>query len=148
MKAEDLVKQYRMIPHEENGFYLERHYEAKEKGRPASGSIYYYIGAKEVSQFHVIDCDEYWSYNAGEPVEIWQITPEGKLYKNLLGIGLGLEPLVHIPAGNMFAAKHFENAVDGTFVTCITVPRFKYEGWRLVPKKEVLETCPEAKAFY
>lgn len=148
MKAEDLVRQYRMIPHEENGYYLERHYETKEEGRPASGSIYYYIGPEEVSQFHVIDCGEYWIYSAGSPLEIWQITPDGEVSKSLLGIGLGLEPLAYIPAGNIFAARHLPNAEDGTFVSCITVPRFKYDGWRLVEKAELREKYPQALAFF
>lgn len=148
MRAEALVKLYRMIPHEENGFYLERHYESKEAGRPASGGIYYYLGPEEISQFHVIDCDEYWVYVAGSPLEVWQITPEGEVKKQLLGAGLGLEPMVHIPAGNIFAARHLPTAEDGTFVTCITVPRFQYEGWRLVEEKEILEKYPQAEEFF
>lgn len=148
MRAEDLVKQYRMLPHEENGFYLERHYEPQEEGRPASGSIYYYLGPEEISQFHVLDCDEYWTYVAGTPLEIWQITPDGHLSKALLGAGLGLEPLVHIPAGNLFAAKHLPQAEDGTFVCCLTVPRFQYTGWRLITEEQMRAQWPSAAAFF
>lgn len=148
MRADALVKLYRMLPHEENGFYLERHYEAVGQERPTSGSIYYYLGPEEKSEFHVIDCDEYWVHCAGSPVQIWQITPDGDLIKSMLGVGLGLEPLVHIPAGNVFGAKHLAEAEDGTFVSCITVPRFCYEGWRLVPKTEVLELNSEVEEFW
>lgn len=148
MRAEELVKQYRMFPHEECGYFLERHYEDKHSDRPASGAIYYYLGPEEKSNFHVIDCDEYWVHNAGTPLEIWLIAVDGVLTKKLLGVGLGLEPMVHIPAGTIFGAKHLAGAEDGAFVTCITVPRFKYEGWRLVPQEEVLAKCQDAKGFF
>lgn len=147
MRAEDLVRQYRMIPHEEDGAFLERHYEDRVSARPASGAIYYYLGPEQKSNFHVIDCDEYWVHNAGTPLEIWLIAADGTLTKKLLGVGLGLEPMVHIPKGTIFGAKHLACAEDGAFVTCITVPRFKYEGWRLVEKEELLTKCPAASAF-
>lgn len=148
MKAEDLVRQYRMLPHEENGFYLERHYEAEGEARPASGSIYYYLGPTDESQFHVIDCDEYWVHSAGTPLVIWKISPEGVVSRSMLGVGLGLEPLVHIPAGTIFGAKHLPEAEDGAFVSCITVPRFQYAGWRLVPEEEIRTKYPEAAGFF
>lgn len=148
MRAEDLVRQYRMMPHEEQGFYLERHYEDNSGKRPSSGSIYYYLGPEESSQFHVIDCDEYWVHSAGTPLEIWLISPNGEIRKQLLGVGLGLEPLVHIPAGTIFGARHLPGAEDGAFVACITVPRFQYAGWKLVEKEELLAKYPEVKDFY
>lgn len=148
MKAEDLLRQYRMMPHEEDGAFLERHYEDNSGKRPASGAIYYYLGPEQKSNFHVIDCDEYWVHNAGTPLELWLIAADGVLSKKLLGVGLGLEPMVHIPKGTIFGAKHLAAAEDGALVTCITVPRFKYEGWRLVEKQEVLAKCPEAVEFF
>lgn len=148
MKVDELVKYYRMDVHEENGAYLERHYKAGDEERPASGSIYYYLGPKELAQFHVIDCDEYWAYSGGSPLEIWQFSPTGELTRSRLGLGLGLEPLVYIPAGTWFGAKHFAGAEEGTFLSCITVPRFQYEGWRLISEQEITEKYPEAKEFY
>lgn len=148
MKVDELVKYYRMEVHEENGAYLERHYEASGQERPASGSIYYYLGPEELAQFHIIDCDEYWAYAGGTPLEIWQFSPEGRLTRSRLGLGLGLEPLVYIPAGTCFGAKHFAGAEEGTFLSCITVPRFQYEGWQLLSQEEMLAKYPEAKEFF
>ena len=148
MNVDELVKYYRMDVHEENGAYLERHYEAKGEVRPASGSIYYYLGPEELAQFHVIDCDEYWAYAGGTPLEIWQFSPEGELTRSRLGLGPGLEPLAYIPAGTVFGAKHFSKAEEGTFVSCITVPRFDYAGWRLFSEQEITVKYPEAKEFF
>lgn len=148
MNVDELVKYYRMDVHEENGAYLERHYEAKGETRPASGSMYYYLGANELAQFHVIDCDEYWAYSGGSPLEIWQFSTNGELKRSPLGLGVGLEPLIYIPAGTVFGAKHFPGAEEGTFLSCITVPRFQYEGWRLLTEEEIIAQYPEAKEFF
>lgn len=136
MRADELAKLYRMQPHEENGSYVERHYPDDSGQRPASGSIYYFLGNNEKAQFHVIDCDEYWNYVAGSDLELW-LVQDGKLTKKVLGLGSGKELLVYIPKGTIFGAKHFAGADDGTFVTCITVPRFDYKGWRLISVEDL-----------
>lgn len=148
MKAEDAIVLYGMSPHEENGHFVERHYTHDGSGRPASGSIYYYLGADEVSEFHTIDCDEYWTFAAGEPVDIWSISPSGELEIKRLGIGAGLEPMAFVRAGTTFGARHRSGADDGTLIVCITVPRFTYAGWRLVPREEVASLCPSALEMY
>lgn len=148
MRAEDAAMSYSMRPHEENGSFVERHYAARGDGRPASGSIYYYLAKDEVSNFHVIDCDEYWVWSAGSPLETWTIAEDGSLERKILGLGPGMEPMVFFPSGSFFAARHRGDADDGTFVTCITVPRFHYEGWRLVPQDEVVARCAEAADFF
>lgn len=147
MTANELAKLYKMQPHEENGTYVERHYVDDSDKRPHSGSIYYFLGSKEKAQFHILDCDEYWAYVAGSDLELWLIK-DGKLTQKTLGTGDGKEPLIYIPQGTIFGAKHFGNPTDGTFLSCITVPRFEYKGWRLVEQKELEQLCPQAKSFF
>lgn len=146
MRADVLAKLYKMQPHEENGSFVERHYLSKGNDRPDSGAIYYFLGNKEKALFHQIDCDEYWAYVAGADLEVWLIV-KGELTKKVLGVGDGKEPLLYIPKGTIFGAKHFANAQDGTFISCITVPRFDYQGWRLIGQDEVERICPEVKNF-
>ena len=146
MTAGELAKLFEMQPHKENGSYVERHYPDVGGVRPASGAIYYFLGNEEKARFHVIDCDEYWNYVAGSDLELWLVA-EGQLTKKVLGLGPGREPLVYIPKGTIFGAKHFENAADGTFVTCITVPRFDYRGWRMLDGEEMVKICPATKDF-
>lgn len=150
MFASEAVRCYSMTAHEENGAYAERHYPDDSRRRPDSGCIYYYLAPGEVSMFHIIDCDEYWVWCAGTPLEIWQIDPSGSLSISLLGLGSGMEPAVRVRKGVCFGAKQAagQTEMDGTFVTCITVPRFRYDGWRLVPKDDVIRSCKEASAFF
>lgn len=77
--AKELVKKYEMQKHEENGMFIECNDDINEDKRHPSGFIYYYVSPGEKTEFHKIDCDEYWSYNAGSTIELWVINLEGKL---------------------------------------------------------------------
>ncbi|MDO5445579.1 MAG: cupin domain-containing protein [Eubacteriales bacterium] len=148
MKANDLIKKYKMDYHVENGLFVERHYLSDKTGRADSGSIYYYIAPGEITQFHRIDCDEYWCHNAGSDIEIWSFTPEGFLRKYILGTSENAEPLVFFRKGEIFASRLPEESPDGSFITCITVPRFSYDGFELIEKEKMLEMFPESSDFW
>ena len=148
MTAKELAERYHLTAHPENGSFLERHYENVGEGRAASGSIYYYVAEDERTAFHRIDCDEYWCYNAGSPLDVWQIDPKGGLTVTRLGTDEGCEPLLYVRTGTLFASRHGEAYADGTFLTCITVPRFRYEGFTMLSREEVLELCPAAEEFF
>lgn len=148
MKARELMQKYAMEPHVENGSFLERHYPAAEPGRPESGSIFYYVAPGEHTEFHRIDCDEYWCYNAGEALEIWSFGPDGTLRRQLLGTCEDAQPFAFFRRGEIFASRLRKDAEDGCFVTCITVPRFCYEGFELFEKEKMIALFPEAEAFW
>ena len=148
MRADQLIHRYSMEKHIENGMFIEKHYEHKGEGRPASGSMYYYVVPGEITEFHVIDCDEYWISNAGATLEIWCIEPDGTLQKYYCGTDEGAEPVVYFPKGVIFGSRLSKDAQDSAFVTCITVPRFTYEGSRIFSKEEMIEKYPETKSFW
>lgn len=149
MTAKELTARFSMDPHAENGTFLERHYEHSGPERAASGSIFYYVAPGERTKFHSIDCDEYWIYNEGAPLELWQIAPDGALSVRLLGTEEGCEPFIHVPKGNIFASRHRdEKPEDGTFITCVTVPRFTYEGFTLFEDGDVQKQYPQLKPFF
>ncbi len=148
MSAYGLAKRFGMKIHEENGLYVERHYKNKSNERAASGSIYYFLDKDEKSDFHRIDCDEYWCYNAGSTLELWIINPDGKLNICKCGITEDAEPTIYIPSGAIFASRHSSDCNDGTFITAITVPRFKYEGFELFDKDEILKKYPFVSNFW
>ena len=148
MRAEELVKRYAMQTHPENGCFVERHYPAAEPGRPASGSIYYFVGPAERTKFHRVDCDEYWCYIAGTPLEVWQFAKDGSLSVTRLGVEPDCDPLLYIEKGVVFAARHGQQVEEGTFLSCITVPRFSPAGFTLLEKEEMLDRYPAAKAFF
>lgn len=129
--AESLMQRYSMDPHVENGAFVEKHFEHKGDGRASSGSIYYYVAPGEVTKFHSIDCDEYWCYIKGSPLEISMIDEDNNLTKTMLGIEEGCEPVVYVRKGMIFGSKHPKKCSEGTFLSCITVPRFDPEGFKL-----------------
>jgi len=146
--AEELLERYNMSAHVENGSFLERHYISREPGRPASGSIYYYVSPDEITKFHYIDCDEYWCYIAGSPLEIWQISPEGEISTSMLGTEVGCDPLIYLKKGVKFASRHPVKEQEGTFLTCITVPRFRDEGFTLCNDEDIIRDYPKTAEFF
>lgn len=148
MRADELKERYRMQGHEENGLYLEKHYPFQGDGRASSGSSLFYVEKGERTLFHRIDCDEYWCYHAGGTLEIWSVSPEGILTKSLFGVEKGAEPFIYFPKGVSFASKSMPDAEDGTFFSCITVPRFSYSGFTLVSREEICSLCRDTKAFF
>lgn len=148
MTAEELIRKYSMAAHAENGLFAERHYEHTGEGRAASGMIYYYVAPDERTEFHRIDCDEYWCYVCGSPLDVWMIDEKGSLSVKRLGIEKDCEPAVYVRSGVSFASRHAAKYDEGTFISCITVPRFSYEGFRLIDRDEVTVLCPAAKDFF
>lgn len=151
MRADELNRYYHMAEHPENGTFLELDCGeggADAAGRLPSGAIYYYVAPGEHTAFHRIDCGEYWCCNAGEPLELWTVDTQGKLSIRKLGLGEGCEPLEYFPAGVLFASRARKGAPDGTFLTCITVPHFQYEGFEMFDREYMIGMYPETAGFY
>ncbi|MBQ0110048.1 MAG: cupin domain-containing protein [Clostridiales bacterium] len=148
MRAEELIKRYTTERHVENGVFVERHYVSEKEGRADSGSIFYYVAPGERTEFHRIDCDEYWCHNAGEDIEIWSFSKGGELKKLLLGTSENASPFVFFKSGEIFASRMKKESRDGAFVTCITVPRFTYDGFEMFGKEKMISLYPESKGFW
>lgn len=146
--AESLAERFGLTAHVENGAFALRHYPSEEPGRPSSGAIYYYVAPEEYSKFHRLDCDEYWCYVKGSPLELWQFDEDGRLTVSMLGVGDGCEPLIWLRHGVTFGSRHRPGETEGTFLSCLTVPRFTYEGFVLVEDDEILRLYPAAKDFF
>lgn len=148
MSADELIKKYTMEEHQEKGLFIERHYEDKSGSRPASGSIYYYVSPGMHSEFHRIDCDEYWCHNAGSNLDVWVIDKDGHLQIKKCGVEDNAEPFIRFAKGEIFATRLSVDAADGAFITCITVPRFTYDGFEIIEKEKMIAKYPETKDFW
>ena len=118
------------------------------KQRALAGSIYYLLDGTDISAFHQIDCDELWYYHEGTGMRLYVLKKDGRLVQHRLGSRLsqGALPMVRLEAGDIFAAENLDQ--DGyTLISCMTAPKFRYEGWRLVSQDELLALCPEAGAL-
>ena len=146
----DYRAQFGLEPHVEGGAFRELYREGERPaGRPAHGVIYYELGRGERSEFHTLDADEYWLWHGGSALEIWELDAEGALVKKwLLGMEEGAEPCALLPAGSIFGARHLRPDDAGTLVSCVTVPEFTYEHYRILSEDEVRALCPAASAFF
>lgn len=52
------------------------------------------------------------------------------------------------PENGVFIEQHYPWAPDGSLITCITVPRFSYEGFEMFSREQMEEMNPEIKAFW
>ena len=149
----EIVRELKLEKHPEGGWFAEVYTApvsfAEGSGQRAlAGSIYYLLGGADISAFHEIDCDELWYYHEGTGMRLYVLKKDGSLVQHLLGSRLsqGALPMVRLEAGDIFAAENLDQ--DGyTLISCMTAPKFRYEGWRLVSRDELLALCPEASAL-
>ncbi|MDO4484863.1 MAG: cupin domain-containing protein [Clostridia bacterium] len=146
-----LAERFRLDPHVEGGSFRELYRDTPDgtpRPRQAHGVIYYMLDQGEMSDFHVLDSDEYWMYHAGSTIELWSVMPDGSMKKDLLGLTEGAEPVALLKAGVIFGARHLSPEDEGTLMSCVTVPEFSYEHYRILPKEEMLRTYPASEPFF
>lgn len=152
-RVPEIIEQLHLSGHPEGGWFSEvytspRILATADGDRALAGSIYYLLGKQGKSSFHQIDCDEIWYYHEGIGMRIYILKDNGRIEERLLGknFSKGELPMVIVPAQSVFAAENI--APEGyTLISCMTTPKFRYQGWRLVPKAELFVRYPEAKAL-
>lgn len=142
-RVQQLKDSYRLEAHPEGGWFAEVYTAPFETdGRPLAGSIYFLLDAGERSQLHQIDCEEIWYWHEGCALRI-TVLQKGSREDYLLGPDCesGQRAMVCIPKDAIFSAEKLDP--DGyAFVSCVTTPKFRYEGFRLVPDSELRELLP------
>lgn len=53
-----------------------------------------------------------------------------------------------MPAGVTFGARPVKGASGAMLCSCVWVPEFMYEHYRILTKDEVIAKCPEAAKFF
>lgn len=111
------IRLLRLRPHPEGGYYREV-YRSPETipaaslpgryggRRSFSTAIYFLLAAGQYSAFHRLKSDEIWHFYAGAPIDIFIISPDGKLARIRLGNDpvVGGTPQCIVKAGSWFAA--------------------------------------------
>ncbi len=112
--------------------------------RPYSGSIYFLLRDSDLSHFHEIDCEELWYFHEGCGVKITVLSKDGTRSELLLGPDCekGQSMMVAVRPGDIFAAENLDPK-GYTFMSCMTTPKFTYEGFRLVYKAELQKNFPD-----
>ena len=116
--AEYWIKQLRLRPHPEGGYYRET-YRSPEiiamadlpkryKGRRSfATAIYFLLRGNQISAFHRLKSNEIWHFYDGSPISIFVIGKDGHLTTAKLGLNAveGEQPQFVIKAGSWFAAR-------------------------------------------
>jgi predicted cupin superfamily sugar epimerase len=136
-------------PHVEGGFFRETYRSPAMSGnRNASTGIYFLLEDGIFSAFHRIASDEMWHFYDGNPLNIYEIDPSGKLTIHKLGLNvpLGEYPQLVITAGNWFASR-VAGEQGFTLVGCTVAPGFDFADFEMGSRKMLLETYPEHAAL-
>lgn len=145
--SEILKRVYKLEKHSEGGWFSEVYTAPfSMDGRALAGSIYFLLDGIEISHFHQIDCDELWYFHEGCGLKI-TVLEDGRKQEYFLGSNVenGERHMIPIQKGAVFAAENLDK--DGyTFISCVTTPKFRYEGFRLVGKNEIREKYPDIAA--
>ena len=151
-KAEYWIDKLQLLPHPEGGWYKEVYRSEEEiqndslphgfKGsRSYMTSIYFLLGKKDISRFHILGSDEIWYYNQGCSCTIQMIDKAGN-YSNATAGPEG-EMQVIIPNNTYFAAEvNPSKEADFILVSCAVAPGFDFQDFRLVEQQELEALCP------
>jgi uncharacterized protein len=158
----NLIQSLNLQPHPEGGYYNETYrsqetYTLSRGIRSISTSIYFLLGIKDRSRFHVIKSDEIWHHYDGLPLEIHEITAEGLYKVTLLGKDLsdGQVPQYCVSKGHIFGSKiassynkeaglkQKDEQYRYTLVGCTVTPGFDFEDFHLFSTLSLLEQYPQ-----
>lgn len=144
---EEWIKELNLEAHPEGGFYL-RTEESEEtitrqnKTRKLYTSIYFVLTEESPSHFHQLTADEIWYYHDGEPLTVHCIYEDGTYEAVKVGKYTEKGERLHfnVPAGTIFGSTVEK---DYSLVSCVVVPGFDFEDFKLFTKEELLKDYPE-----
>jgi uncharacterized protein len=135
-RVDSLISILQLQPHPEGGRYVEI-YRSKDlvardgRDRSAGTAIHFLLERGEQSRWHVVDADEIWVYNEGDPLELITLDPEThELTRTVLAPPetQGARPMAVVPRGIWQAARPLG---DYTLVACTVSPGFEFAGFAL-----------------
>jgi uncharacterized protein len=134
--AEEVIRNLRLEPHPEGGFYREtfRDQALLPSGRNACTAIYFLLPAGERSRWHRVDASEIWLWHAGGPLELSVAANGTPPTMVLLGPDLagGQVPQAVVPKDAWQQAA--PAAGTWSLVSCVVAPGFTFEGFELALK--------------
>lgn len=149
-----LVTQLDLKPHPEGGYFKEWYRSPQASlypqmsGSPRSlcTSIYFLLEEGQFSALHRIKSDEIWHFYAGNPLEIVEITEDGKWQTTLLGNGLSAnEQLTHVvKAGRWFGSRPSQGSTF-SLVGCTVAPGFDFADFEMPDQSYFLTQFPHLK---
>lgn len=149
MMSEQIIKNLKLLPHPEGGYYKEM-YRAEQKinldngkSRNVSTAIFYLLENEDKSRFHRIASDELWFFHQGNPLEILSIQ-NGNLIKTVLGNNFEDGEVLQavIPAHTWFASR-VKNSKGYALVSCTVAPGFDFADFELADRDKLINEFPD-----
>lgn len=153
------IRDLRLLPHPEGGFFRETYRCAETLPRAAlparftgdrdcSTAIYYLLCHPQVSRFHRIRSDEVWHHYDGDGLLIHALGPGASPYRclHLDRAGEGFEPQAVVFAGCWFAA---EVARPGGWALagCTVAPGFNFDDFEMAEPERLISGYPDRAAL-
>lgn len=150
--AEAWIEMLDLEPHPEGGWYRETWRSSEplpvealpgryRTGRSFGSLIYFLLTADNPSRFHALDSDELWFWHAGAPTLVHALDEDGGYARRRLGDGRDASLQLHLAPDTHFAAE-VEMEGGYSLVSCVVVPGFSFEGFRLSRPDELLSRWP------
>ena len=144
-RVEELIKCLHLQPHPtEGGYFIESFrskgtYELDRGMRNYSSMIYYLLKDQDVSPWHKLKCDEYYSFYEGSPLNVFLIHPgSDKIEAVLLGRDVSHGEVFHveIPAGT-WVGSYPSEAHSYSLIGNPTAPGFDYRDCVIATPKDL-----------
>jgi uncharacterized protein len=133
----DLIRDLRLQPHPEGGYFREIFKSAhkvqrlhEKSVRSALTTIYFLLTKGQHGRWHRVASDEAWHFYEGDPVEVYWIDGQDVVHREVLGTGASnAHPMCVVPAGCWQAARPLGEC---TLLGCTVAPGFEFEDFEML----------------
>ncbi len=155
MTAEELIRLLDLSPHPEGGYFGES-YRASEfipqaalperyaARRSHSTAIYYLLTSETCSRFHRVASDEIYHFYLGDPLELWQLFPDGHGERVTLGnrpqAGMRFQ---HVIPHGVWQGSRLVAGGRFALLGCTVAPGFAYADFELADPQALREVYPD-----
>jgi len=149
MRPKQIVENLDLLPHPEGGYYKETYrstvsaeFDGFSGRRDVATGIYYLLEKGDFSALHRIKSDETWHFYSGDALELFEITPDGKLIETRIGNNLekGEVPQYTVNAGNWFGSR---SGGEYSLVGCTVYPGFDFQDFEMGEREVLLKEFPQ-----
>jgi predicted cupin superfamily sugar epimerase len=136
-RAKDLIRELRLQPHPEGGYFREIFRSAhkvqpldERSARCALTTIYFLLVKGQHGRWHRVASDEAWHFYEGDPLEIYWIDGRDAVHQELLGPGTSnAHSMCVVPAGCWQAATPLG---EYSLLGCTVAPGFEFQDFEML----------------
>jgi hypothetical protein len=136
-RAKDLIRELRLQPHPEGGYFREIFRSAhkvqpldERSARCALTTIYFLLVKGQHGRWHRVASDEAWHFYEGDPLEVYWIDGRDAVHQELLGPGTSnAHSMCVVPAGCWQAATPLG---EYSLLGCTVAPGFEFQDFEML----------------